>query len=141
MLYRIGSWNSGLTLAQARLTAANKDKSRTVVYVGDQYGNWARSTARSIRPLSSVILEEGVEEKLVRDAKDFLRSAKWYSDRGIPYRRGYLLHGTAVRPRSRAVVCVRACVRRVCVRVRRVCVCVCVCGVTPAHHHRQTRLW
>jgi hypothetical protein len=99
-------------LAQARLTAANKDKSRTVVYVGDQYGNWARSTARSIRPLSSVILEEGVEEKLVRDAKDFLRSAKWYSDRGIPYRRGYLLHGTTVRPRSRAVVCV--CV--VCVR-------------------------
>jgi hypothetical protein len=64
------------------------------VYVGDQYGNWARSTARSIRPLSSVILEEGVEEKLVRDAKDFLQSAKWYSDRGIPYRRGYLLHGT-----------------------------------------------
>lgn len=80
-------------IEEARLTAANKDKSRTVVYVGDQYGNWARSTARSIRPLSSVILEEGVEEKLVRDAKDFLRSAKWYSDRGIPYRRGYLLHG------------------------------------------------
>lgn len=73
--------------------AADKDKSRTIVYVGDQFGNWQRSTARSIRPLSSVILEEGVAEKLVNDATEFLHSAKWYSDRGIPYRRGYLLHG------------------------------------------------
>jgi hypothetical protein len=99
------------------------------VYVGDQYGNWARSTARSIRPLSSVILEEGVEEKLVRDAKDFLRSAKWYSDRGIPYRRGYLLHGTQFSHSPQIPCCVR--VRaRVCVSC--VCVCVCVCGVNHA---------
>jgi hypothetical protein len=80
-------------IEEARLTAVAKDKSRTIVYVGDQYGNWHRSTARSIRPLSSVILEEGVAEKLVNDAKEFVRSGKWYSDRGIPYRRGYLLYG------------------------------------------------
>lgn len=24
--------------------------------------------------------------------QDFLRSEKWYANRGIPYRRGYLLH-------------------------------------------------
>jgi len=64
------------------------------VHVGDQFGNWNRSTARSARPLSSVILEEGVADKLVNDSKEFLHSAKWYSSRGIPYRRGYLLHGT-----------------------------------------------
>ena len=27
------------------------------------------------------------------DVKNFLSSSKWYEDRGIPFRRGYLLHG------------------------------------------------
>jgi mitochondrial chaperone BCS1 len=30
---------------------------------------------------------------LIADAKDFLRSEDWYAERGIPFRRGYLLHG------------------------------------------------
>ena len=30
---------------------------------------------------------------IVSDVRDFLNSAKWYYDRGITYRRGYLLHG------------------------------------------------
>ena len=30
---------------------------------------------------------------LLSDTKDFLKSEKWYADRGIPFRRGYLLHG------------------------------------------------
>ena len=29
----------------------------------------------------------------MKDVQDFLSSGKWYYDRGIPYRRGYLLHG------------------------------------------------
>jgi SpoVK/Ycf46/Vps4 family AAA+-type ATPase len=32
-------------------------------------------------------------ERLVNDAKHFMRSEKWYCERGIPYRRGYLLYG------------------------------------------------
>ena len=32
-------------------------------------------------------------EHLLADAKRFAASSKWYSDRGIPHRRGYLLHG------------------------------------------------
>ena len=30
---------------------------------------------------------------LLSDAKRFAASSKWYSDRGIPHRRGYLFHG------------------------------------------------
>ncbi len=30
---------------------------------------------------------------LVRDATRFFRSRTWYRERGIPFRRGYLLHG------------------------------------------------
>lgn len=48
---------------------------------------------RRKRPLESVILDHGVKEKIVSDVQDFLGSGKWYFDRGIPYRRGYLLHG------------------------------------------------
>ncbi|RAL07109.1 bifunctional AAA family ATPase chaperone/translocase BCS1 [Aspergillus homomorphus CBS 101889] len=48
---------------------------------------------RSKRPLESVILDEGVKERIVEDVKDFAASSKWYQDRGIPYRRGYLLYG------------------------------------------------
>ena len=48
---------------------------------------------RRKRPLDSVILDEGVKERILADVEDFLSSSKWYYDRGIPYRRGYLLHG------------------------------------------------
>lgn len=43
--------------------------------------------------MSSIVLAPGVKEMLLADTKDFLKSEKWYADRGIPFRRGYLLHG------------------------------------------------
>ncbi len=36
------------------------------------------------RPPSSVILDPGVLELVLNDAKDFLSSRKWYADRGAP---------------------------------------------------------
>ncbi|KZV73444.1 mitochondrial chaperone BCS1 [Peniophora sp. CONT] len=48
---------------------------------------------RRKRPLGSVVLGEGVAEKVKNDVQAFLGRRQWYADRGIPYRRGYLLHG------------------------------------------------
>ncbi|KAF8077829.1 BCS1 N terminal-domain-containing protein [Lyophyllum atratum] len=48
---------------------------------------------RRKRPLQSVVLEPGVSQKIEGDIKSFLERRQWYADRGIPYRRGYLLHG------------------------------------------------
>ena len=45
------------------------------------------------RPIDSVVLEEGVKERIVDDIQGFLSAREWYLDRGIPYRRGYLLYG------------------------------------------------
>lgn len=45
------------------------------------------------RPISSIILEDGVMESLVADAREFIEMENWYIDAGIPHRRGYLLHG------------------------------------------------
>jgi len=78
--------------------------------------------AKNKRPLKSVVLAPGMSAKIVSDIQDFLLSPQWYADRGkssrvlasvpldfnpgwlflawffifltgIPYRRGYLLHG------------------------------------------------
>ncbi|KAI0807354.1 BCS1 N terminal-domain-containing protein [Fomes fomentarius] len=48
---------------------------------------------RRKRPIRSVVLKEGVAQKIEADVKAFLQRRQWYADRGIPYRRGYLLHG------------------------------------------------
>ncbi len=32
-----------------------------------------------------------MKDLLLDDAKDFLQSEEWYAERGIPFRRGYLL--------------------------------------------------
>lgn len=32
-------------------------------------------------------------ESLVKDAREFLDTERWYADAGIPHRRGYLLFG------------------------------------------------
>jgi mitochondrial chaperone BCS1 len=37
------------------------------------------------------VLDPGIKDLLIDDAKDFLESKQWYADRGIPFRRGYLL--------------------------------------------------
>jgi len=48
---------------------------------------------RRKRPLNSVILDKGIMENLINDVDHFLSQPRWYIDRGIPYRRGYLLYG------------------------------------------------
>ena len=48
---------------------------------------------RPSRPLSSVIVEGNTKEMLREDCIRFLNAERWYISKGIPYRRGYLLHG------------------------------------------------
>ncbi|KAL1743784.1 P-loop containing nucleoside triphosphate hydrolase protein [Schizophyllum fasciatum] len=55
--------------------------------------DWVLDRTRPKRPLRTVVLERGIKESIVDDVGDFLASEKWYGDRGIPFRRGYLLHG------------------------------------------------
>lgn len=66
---------------------------RVQIYFADSHGSWRWTDSRHKRPMSSIVLNPGVKEMLLNDARDFLKSEKWYADRGIPFRRGYLLHG------------------------------------------------
>ena len=54
---------------------------------------WMISSWQPRRPLESLVLADQTLEDLLEDLRDFYRSASWYAGRGIPYRRGYLLHG------------------------------------------------
>ncbi|KAH9958276.1 BCS1 N terminal-domain-containing protein [Russula dissimulans] len=80
-------------LAEARDAALRGQEGRLVVHTA--WGTEWRpfGLPRRKRPLHSVVLAPGVAEKIVEDMRAFLGRREWYADRGIPYRRGYLLHG------------------------------------------------
>lgn len=56
-------------------------------------GGWELALTKPLRQKTTVVLDSNIAEELLHDAEMFLRSRKWYEDRGIPYRRGYLLYG------------------------------------------------
>lgn len=59
----------------------------------NRYGHWNYVRKTKARGLESVILDDDKGEKVVADVKTFLNDAKWYADKGIPHRRGYLFYG------------------------------------------------
>jgi mitochondrial chaperone BCS1 len=78
---------------EAHDIAAKSQEGKTVIYHSRGIEWKPFGNPRRKRPLDSVILDAGVKETIVQDVKEFQASSKWYHDRGIPYRRGYLLHG------------------------------------------------
>ncbi|KAG8221043.1 P-loop containing nucleoside triphosphate hydrolase protein [Butyriboletus roseoflavus] len=107
-----GGWSTRETLAMSIMTRehgilagilqdakngyieAQKDK--ITIFVSDRYNSangWRELATRPKRPLSSIILDPGITDLVVEDVRDFLSSKAWYAERGIPFRRGYLLYG------------------------------------------------
>ncbi|XP_031551642.1 mitochondrial chaperone BCS1-like [Actinia tenebrosa] len=80
-------------LNEAKTMALARTEGKTLMYI-PMGAEWRQfGFPRRKRPLDSVILDEGLSEKILNDVKDFNTNSKWYTDRGIPYRRGYLLYG------------------------------------------------
>ncbi len=80
-------------IAAAAAQCRAKDLKRTLIYTGGEHGSWNMAKARLRRPLQSVILDGGTADELLRDAVEFLSSELWYAERGVPWKRGYLLYG------------------------------------------------
>lgn len=87
-------------LMEARTQFTQRDEHKTLIYrgtipAGTTTPAWQRCLARASRPFSTVILNDKVKQDLIDDVQDYLNPAtrRWYSNRGIPYRRGYLLYG------------------------------------------------
>jgi len=82
-------------LKEARDEALLMNEGKTVMYTAMGHEWRELGDPRKRRPLNSVILDENKSERILKDIQEFINTPKWYSDRGIPYRRGYLLYGPA----------------------------------------------
>jgi len=103
-------------LEEARLVALKQTEGKTILYtaLGSEWKQFGAPRKR--RPLGSVVLDTGVAERILNDVKEFMGNPQWYSQRGVPYRRGYLLSGppgcgkssfiTALAGELECVVCV-----------------------------------
>ncbi|KAI1272396.1 BCS1 N terminal-domain-containing protein [Xylaria sp. FL0933] len=87
-------------LLEAREKYIEKDEHKTQIYRGTTKAmssepSWQRCMSRASRPFSTVILNEDKKKELIDDVTDYLNptTQRWYANRGIPYRRGYLLYG------------------------------------------------
>ena len=87
---------------EARDTYLDKAKSKTVVRrpaTKDKrsrgYGVWQKVATRPSRPMDTVILDHAQKDRVLSDMNEYLHPAtpRWYANRGIPYRRGYLFAG------------------------------------------------
>ena len=58
-------------------------------------GSWVKIAERPCRPLNTVVLDEERKMDVLADINEYLNpvTARWYANRGIPYRRGYLFYG------------------------------------------------
>ncbi|KAG0683199.1 hypothetical protein C6P40_002525 [Pichia californica] len=80
-------------LDEARQMAMKLNEGKTVLYKswGQDWRIFGKP--RKKRVIDSVILDKNIKESILDDIKEFLKSGSWYHNRGIPYRRGYLLYG------------------------------------------------
>lgn len=80
-------------LREARAQAASKQEGKMVIYM-PMMTDWRPfGRPKPKRPIDSVILDDGLSRRISADVLEFQKAGKWYSQRGIPHRRGYLLHG------------------------------------------------
>ena len=56
-------------------------------------GDWCLAQRLALRDPSSLLYANDLFERVYTDTKRFLESGSWYSQMGIPWRRGYLLYG------------------------------------------------
>ncbi|RPD59009.1 P-loop containing nucleoside triphosphate hydrolase protein [Lentinus tigrinus ALCF2SS1-7] len=79
-------------LLEAKKHYANSSENMISIYVSTS-DYWKLMCTQHKRPMKSIILDPGMIDLVLNDAKDFLASKEWYAERGIPHRRGYLLYG------------------------------------------------
>lgn len=89
-------------IKEARDCYLNKEKACTVVrrpapkdQRGRGRGVWHKVATRPSRPMDTIVLDHHQKDRILGDINEYLHPAtpRWYANRGIPYRRGYLFAG------------------------------------------------
>lgn len=77
-----------MIVSLARQMALKQHEGKTIMYTA-MGSEWRQlGHPRKKRPISSVVLDQGVSERILQDCQDFIANPTWYTERGIPYRRG-----------------------------------------------------
>ncbi len=90
-------------LEEAREIANPEDSTMVNIYRAE-WSTWILARKQPTRDLSSIVLNGNNKEILIEDIKDFQSSESWYKRTGVPYRRGYLLHGPPGNGKSSIVI-------------------------------------
>lgn len=93
-----------MRLIEDARSIAEPESDKTLTLHTVLYGDWRNNSSRPHRTIDSVILDGDILETLLEDLKQFLNTKPWYVDRGIPYRRGYMLYGPPGAGKSSLVV-------------------------------------
>ena len=56
-------------------------------------GRWGSAQKTDLRDQNTVYLEKSLFDDLFTDFQEFAQDEAWYRSHGVPYKRGYLLHG------------------------------------------------
>ena len=88
-------------IREARNNFLDKEKACTVVRrpapkeQRSRGSRWNRVATRPSRPMNTVILDHEQKDRILSDINEYLHPStpRWYANRGIPYRRGYLFAG------------------------------------------------
>lgn len=80
-------------LEETRVHAELRKVGRNSVFINTEYGEWRQVRLAVKRPLSTVVLNASLRDRIVADLGAFLDSRDMYSRRGTPFRRGYLFQG------------------------------------------------
>jgi chaperone BCS1 len=78
-------------LTEARQIACPKTPGVSILTA--RYENWEITSWQPRRPLESLVLADQLLDDILDDLRAFYNTRVWYVQRGVPHRRGYLLHG------------------------------------------------
>lgn len=75
-------YNQHFTFSSAKELALRQQEGKTVMYTA-MTAEWRPfGFPRRQRPLTSVVFDKGISERIVQDVKEFIDNPKWYMDRG-----------------------------------------------------------
>lgn len=80
-------------MAMLERLAATNSRRQPALHIVNNWGGWTHRSDVPARPIESVVLARGQMERLRADFETFLGSEAEHVRRGIPWHRGYLLHG------------------------------------------------
>lgn len=85
-----------ITIHQPTIESAKNQQNKSSTTSSDNRTNvfWKSFTVQTNKTLANTILQKNVRDDLIYDIRNFIENdEEYYNIKGIPYKRGYILHG------------------------------------------------